>query len=48
MEQKKEFEFGANCFDIIWMISAVLIVVGHTTQHLKTSVHLSGWYATGM
>ncbi len=48
MGQKKEFEFGANCFDIIRMISAVLIVVGHTTQHLKTLVHLPGWDITNM
>ena len=48
MKQRKEFEFGANCFDIIRLVSAVLIVIGHTTQHLKVSVHLPGWDITGM
>lgn len=48
MEQRKEFEFRSNCFVIIWMVSAVLIVIGHTTQHLKTSVYLLGWDITGM
>lgn len=42
------FDFRANCFDLIRMISAVLIVLGHTAQHLNISIKLPGWDITAM
>ncbi len=49
MEQtNKSFAFRANCFDVIRMVSAVLIVVGHTSTHLNVAIPLPGWGLTGL
>lgn len=35
---KKEWEFSKNSFDIIRLLSAVFIIIGHASQHLRCPV----------